>query len=80
MKFNLSRRPFANPRAASESMHGHVGQQNGYGHLGNGFATQGGQRALEDQSVVDHLRKNQISNEEDFMEKIKDWETNTQLK
>lgn len=74
-----ARRPFANPRAASESMYGHPGQQNGYGQQGNGFVTHNGQHAIENQSVVDHLRKNQINNEENFMEKIKDWETNTQL-
>jgi hypothetical protein len=61
-------------------MYGHLGQQNGYGHQGNGFVSHNGQHAIENQSVVDHLRKNQINNEEDFMEKIKDWETNTQLK
>ena len=35
---------------------------------------------METVSVVDHLRKKQVHNEDDFMEKIKEWETNSQQK
>ena len=37
-------------------------------------------RAFDEASAVAHLRKNQLANEENFMEKIKDWETSTQQK
>ena len=34
----------------------------------------------DDTSALNHLRKNQMTNEENFMERIKDWETSTQQK
>ena len=37
-------------------------------------------RAFDETSAVNHLRKNQMTNEENFMERIKDWETSTQNK
>ena len=37
-------------------------------------------REFDEQSAVNHLRKSQLNNEENFMEKIKDWETSTQHK
>ena len=39
-----------------------------------------GPRGFDEQSAVNHLRKSQLSNEENFIEKIKDWETSTQQK
>ena len=39
-----------------------------------------GARGFDEQSAVNHLRKSQLSNEENFIEKIKDWETSTQQK
>ena len=39
-----------------------------------------GARGFDEQSAVNHLRKSQLNNEENFMEKIKDWETSTQHK
>ena len=39
-----------------------------------------GPRGFDEQTAVNHLRKSQLSNEENFMEKIKDWETSTQQK
>ena len=66
--FFVSRRPFANARVGAEMAY--YGQQ--------GFVT--GPRGFDEQSAVNHLRKSQLSNEENFMEKIKDWETSTQQK
>ena len=74
MYFKFTRRPFANnPRVPR-------GHQNGYGYPANGFIDQGGHHGMETVSVVDHLRKKQVHNEDDFMEKIKEWETNSQQK
>ena len=38
------------------------------------------QRGFDETSAVNHLRKNQLANEENFIEKIKEWETSTQQK
>ena len=54
---------------------GQQGLINGHYPVGNY-----GPRGFDEQSAVNHLRKSQLSNEENFMEKIKDWETSTQQK
>jgi len=76
-----ARRPFANARVAeSEMMYpGHYPGGVVNANFPQAQGTNPGKlRAFDEASAVAHLRKNQLANEENFMEKIKDWETSTQ--
>jgi len=75
-----ARRPFANARIAESEMI-FPGYSPGVVNANYSPApgtNPGKLRAFDEASAVAHLRKNQIANEENFMEKIKDWETSTQ--
>merc|ERR1719189_479212 len=74
-----ARRPFSQPRGEAELVAHHYG----YGHPGPaapiaGNCPPGRFGTFDEASAVNHLRKNQLANEENFIEKIKDWETSTQ--
>ena len=78
------RRPFANaPRNDpyhQEMMYRPMGAMPPNQYPGTNNPMMGGMKAFDETSAVHHLRKNQLTNEENFMEKIKDWETSTQQK
>ena len=78
-KLLCERRPFAN--AARNDPHDMMTRP--VGAVGNVYPGNNGvmgYRTLDDTSAVNLLRKNQLANEENFMEKIKDWETSTEQK